>query len=338
MDDQKTIHDIAVYAAYCNNKEVLKYSASGGIAAALCIYTVKKGGYIAGVTYTDDYLDAEYILTNDLKDISRIQGSKYIKAKTNNIYIRVKEKLEDGEHVLFTGLPCNVAALKSVLKKDYENLITCELICNGPTKTQIHREYIKHLEEKYDSTISSFSVRYKKFGWPTPYLRAVFRNGKVFEEQFYSTEYGYAFRLCGYDGCYQCKYKGDNRAGDLMIGDFWGAGKRDCFWNRYGVSAVLVHTEKANQLLKSVDCITLFDSSFERVVSRNKRIMTPLARTHERDRFNTLLDEVGLFAAVKQVMPTKRRVKMRIKAFTPPAFRWVFEKFYDFYNTNSHFK
>ena len=103
------------------------------------------------------------------------------------------------------------------------------LICHGPTSAKVHEEYVEWLEKRYRSRIKAFSVRYKEKGWTPPYLRAEFENGQVFMKPFYETEYGMAFAVMARESCYRCPFKGENRRGDIMIGDFWGASESDPF-------------------------------------------------------------------------------------------------------------
>ena len=43
----------------------------------------------------------------------------------------LKEDLQKGKKVLFTGTACQIAAIKGFLSKDYEKLITCDVVCHG---------------------------------------------------------------------------------------------------------------------------------------------------------------------------------------------------------------
>ena len=325
---QNQIEELKVYAAFCSNKLLLENSASGGVATALSVDVIKSGGYVAGVSYTSDFHDAEYILVNDLETLKKLQGSKYIRAKLNGIYEKVKNLLESGIYVLFIGLPCNIAGLKKYCKKDYQNLLTCELICDGPTKTEVHKQYIEYLEKKNGSKLDSFSVRHKKYGWPVSYLRAEFENGKVFSEEFYFTEYGYAFQLNKYEGCFNCQYKGLNYVGDLMIGDFWGAKDTDVFWNSDGISAILVRNERADKFLKSVHSLVLFEENYERVVPNNKRIILPNENTRDRQEFSKCFNKDGLFLSVNKMMPRSRKMIIKIKRLCPSNIRRLVELLY----------
>lgn len=328
MNQQNKFDDLKVYAAFCSDKSVLKSCASGGVATVLSMSVIKSGGYVAGVSYTSDFRDAEYILVNKLEDLKTLKGSKYIRAKLNGIFGKIQSLLDNGIFVLFTGLPCNIAGLKKYLKTDYQNLLTCELICDGPTKTDVHKQYVEYIEKKYKSKLRSFSVRYKKYGWPIPYLLAEFENGKVLSEEFYFTEYGYAFQYIKYDNCFNCQFKGSDCMGDLMIGDFWGVKDTDSFWNSDGVSAILVKNRKADIFLKSVHNLVLFEENYERVVSKNERIILPCKNTKDRQAFSKEFVENGLFLTVNKLMPRSKRIVIRIKRLLPLKIRQLVELVY----------
>lgn len=290
-------HDIAVYAAYLDDSTKLLQSASGGVATALSEYILSQGGYVAGVAYSDDFRKAEYRIIHDSAELPRLKGSKYIDCDKKGIYSRIEKLLHDGETVLFFGLPCTVAALYKSLGSRPHNLITCELICHGPTYPKVHTDYIDALEAQHHSKIVDFSVRYKAGSWTPSCLYAKFENGDIFQKPFSQTEYGFAFFLLGKPGCYSCKFKGNNRQGDLMVGDFWGATAEDPFWNPFGVSCVFAETEKGHSLLKATPGMTLFPTTFERAVEENPLVIVPRKHKPQRDEFADLLEQHGLMGA-----------------------------------------
>lgn len=57
-------------------------------------------------------------------------------------YREVKRFLKEGKKVLFTGLPCQIAGLNLFLKKEYTNLITVDLICEGVPSPKLWRKYL----------------------------------------------------------------------------------------------------------------------------------------------------------------------------------------------------
>ena len=55
-------HDVAVYGSYLEDESKLLQSASGGAATALSEFMLAEGGYVAGVAYSKDFYNAEYII------------------------------------------------------------------------------------------------------------------------------------------------------------------------------------------------------------------------------------------------------------------------------------
>lgn len=307
-------HDLAAYAAYLTDDDELLACSSGGVATALARTVIAQGGHVAGVAWCDDFSGARYEIAHDLAGVERLKGTKYIDAEKGTIYKDVQALLEQGERVLFVGLPCTVAALHTFLKKDYDSLLTVELICHGPTDSKVHRDYTAFLQEKYQSRLVDFSVKRKRGGWTPGYLYAAFENGQEFCENFYHTEYGYAFSVMAKVACYTCPFRGDNRTGDLMIGDFWGAVSEDPFWNAKGVSAVLVHSEKGHAWLQAADGLRLYETTVARVLQKNQNVVRPRAKRPETDRFTRLLAEHDLFYAVKHSKRWTTRLKAMIKS------------------------
>ncbi len=306
-------HDIAAYAGYVEDTQELLSCSSGGVATALARQMLRRGGYVAGVTYSPDFKEAVYAVTDRWEDLDKFKGSKYCAVRMGTVYADVKALLEAGESVLFIGLPCGVAGLRRYLKEDYDTLVTAELICHGPTPAKVHRQYVEHLEQQFGSPLTDFSVKRKKGAWTPGYLYAAFENGAVYERPFYHTEYGYAFATLAGKACYSCQFRGNNRTGDLMLGDFWGATEEDPFWNKAGVSSVLVHTEKGRELLLETEDLRLFDTTFHRVAAGNPNIIKPRGDRPNRAKFEQLLDSHGLMYAAEHSKPFLSRVKAKFK-------------------------
>lgn len=153
------------------------------------------------------------------------------------------EKLESGLTVLFTGLGCDVAALKSFLKArntDTSKLFTIDLICYGPTLQEVHRQYIETLEQKYKSRIINFTysngvsvfiVRTEKF---EELIRSIDTNQFLLREadvEFVINNNRMFFRgrenVSGYESfCEDLKHVGLHRA---IVNHYWGQKVLSCF-------------------------------------------------------------------------------------------------------------
>lgn len=324
MFDEFEKHCIQAFGGFVDNKNQLLSCSSGGIATALSTQIINGGGYVAGVKYTSNFRDVEYYLTNDLNDLNLFKNSKYIDARIDIIYKQIKKILDEGKVVLFVGLPCKVAALKILLKNNYENLITCELICHGPTYKEVHIQFIDYLEKKYKSKIVDFNIRKKYNSWDNVYTFAKFENGKTFIKKYEKTMFRKAFKMYSINRCYNCKFKGNNRVGDIQIGDFWGYDKTKNYYNDCGTSAILVHTDKGLKFLKNNNYISLFTVSFEEVVKSNQSIIHSHKKNKYYDRFKSNFDRKGLKYAIKKMYPINYYIKKLCPKFIKKAIKKLY--------------
>ena len=115
-----------------------------------------------------------------------MRGSKYVQSRIGRTYRQAKEFLESGRPVLFSGTPCQIRGLKLFLAKEYENLLTVDLVCHGVPSPEIWRQYLhetiarkgfKHTNSELRSTsqITGINFRDKTTGWQSYSLRFSFR-------------------------------------------------------------------------------------------------------------------------------------------------------------------
>lgn len=284
-----------IYAASYKDNDVLKNSSSGGIFTALYKYILSQKGYVVGVKYNEDMV-AEYAMADNEKDCEKFRGSKYVAASINGLRKDIKEKLEKGKKVLFTGNPCQIKALKTYLNKDYDNLYLVEIICHGVPSPKVFRLYIKYLEEKYKSKVVDFKFRDKEKGWATKNLstiRVIFEDGREVTEFAKYNNFNRAF-LNNYilrPGCHNCELTGNDGLADMTIGDFWGIesvmpqyAKRQ----KNGISIIKINTEKGNSLFENIsEKLEYYMSNYKEGYRSNHKS----AVTLNENRFN-LMEEV----------------------------------------------
>ena len=251
------------YSASLNRSDLLQRSASGGAAYGLGIAHLLSGGVVYGVAYSEGYQAAEYVRVSTVEELSRLQDTKYFHAAEDSkarLFSQVAEDLRAGWLVLVIGLPCEIAALRKLFGEN-EKLILVELFCHGVTSSAVHRRYIK--TKTKGKMVVTFSVKNKQEGWKkNSLIRIEMDDGTVFHEPFYSSDYGYAFTNLSRRSCYECHYKGDQRVADISIGDYWGVLLTGKSYNKNGVSAIQVHTEKGQKLLLQCnDCLKMAEIS-----------------------------------------------------------------------------
>lgn len=252
------------FASWTKNKELLMKSSSGGVFAQIADEFISQGGYVAGASISG--VDVYHILINDLNDLNRLQGSKYIQSVTTGIYKDVLSKLNDGEKVLFTGTPCQVAGILNFIpKKLWNNLYTIDLICHGvPSRNDLSLYLTNH--DTIITQIVSFRDKTWKYGYA---MTLTDEDGnKVQDENNYFYDSFNANKTLRWS-CYNCPFKdGLQRLSDITLGDFWGA-KRFNEQKTKGLSLAIVHTIKGHRLFKSSD-LHKEEISWEECLPKNK--------------------------------------------------------------------
>ena len=239
------------FAAKRKNIKKLMQSQSGGIFSVLAEKIIKNKGVVYGVESIG--FDIKYCRIKKIAELSRIKKSKYVHSTINNIIEDVERDLLKGSLVLFSGLPCQVAALHSYLAKknvNMEKLLLVDLICHGSINNKVFIDYIEMLTNIHEKKIHSFIFRNKDFGWHSDSssykVENHFFRDDSFSKLFYSD---YALT----DLCYDCPYSSINRIGDISLGDCWSIKKvNSSFEYKKGVSLVLINSTKGYNFFSSI--------------------------------------------------------------------------------------
>lgn len=283
-----------VYAAVSGDTDV-RESASGGLFASFAQAVIADGGAVYGcvMEYEDGKLWPRHICITEQQDLIRLKGSKYVQSDLGDSYRDVQRRLTDGQTVLFSGTPCQVAGLKGFLRKDFENLFTLDIICHGVPSVKLFQDYIAFEEKKRSVKVTSFRFRDKSQGWKL-YGSMILDNGQIIyfepEESSYYQMFlnSYTYR----ENCYTCPYASDHRAGDITIGDFWcielvhpellaeNGGPLD---HEKGASCLIVNNEKGYALLKRYGTgIRRWKSNYENASKYNRQLVAPSYMKSER--------------------------------------------------------
>ena len=270
------------YAMMASN-EIRMKSSSGGFFTLAAEYVLAKGGYVCGAVLNSD-MTVEHILTNELIDLDRMRGSKYMQSNAFGCYPKIKELLNKGKLVLFTGCPCQVAGLRSFLNKQFDNLITIDLICHSVSSTKIFNKYYRDVLS--GKPLSKYTFREKEsYGW-VPTINAYFADGsrytKLGTKDYYYRAISPLSLICS-RSCSDCQFAHVPRQGDLTIGDFWGIDKYNrAFNDRKGTSVVLINNNLGSKLYSEISkkCILSEKVPLQIAINGNPRI----SRTNKCDK------------------------------------------------------
>jgi len=239
------------YSLVANDTETLKESTSGGAFTVFSDVILSEGGIVIGAVMENDFT-VRHILTTSFETRNRMRGSKYVQSDVSEIYKETRESLKKGQHVLFSGTPCQCAALRSYLGKDYDNLIVVDFLCHGVPNNKMFKEHIEYLNAYYRIPSVGFSFRNKTYGWDSyNNNNNNLSNGKTKIKWINQIYYNFfVSNLSLRPACHRCPYRSLHRPSDITIADFWGIEKLTGHKNRDGVSLVMTHSEKGLELVK----------------------------------------------------------------------------------------
>lgn len=245
-----------VYAVQSRDEEVLKKSQSGGAFAELAKSILNSGGAAYGAAF-NDLFEVCHIRIDSVNQLHRLQGSKYVQSKTEDIFEKVKNDLDNDLKVLFSGTPCQVAALYSYLGQRRESLYTVDIVCHGVMPPTLWKEYIDRMTDKYGE-IACADFRDKYYGWKSHNETFVIGGQKIKKNVYRKIFYK---NILLRPSCYSikkdryitaCKYAGTSRVSDITIGDFWGIqSETGVFKNsNLGISLCIVNTQSGIRLFE----------------------------------------------------------------------------------------
>ena len=286
-NSREGVWPIKCYASWITDKAKRSLCASGGIGTILGEYVILyKHGVVYGTAYDEDFTP-RVTYTETLEGLEKFKGSKYVQSIVGgNTYKEVREFLKKGRFVLFIGTPCQIAGLKSFLKRDYDNLISVDLICHGTSPTRYFTEEISHIVEEtgiknlcdirfrgnddnnhclslWDLIIGRKSNNFALTLWHV--VDGVKK--RCYRRSAYTNHYlgGFLLGVTLRENCYSCKYATPERISDITIGDFIGLGKKVVFrHSTHNVSSVTLNTVKAKIFYQELSAEMLELTNIER--------------------------------------------------------------------------
>lgn len=243
-----------VWSAWNLDQNIRKQSSSGGVFNELALSIIKRNGVVYGAAF-DQKFRLQHKAAFSIEEVKPMMGSKYVQSEIMDTFLEIRSFLNKGILVLYSGTPCQIAALKSFLGEDCKNLVTCDVICHGVASPGVFKSYIDQLEEKNHSKIVEYLFRKKISSWKNFHNSIKYLNGYCQEELHYENFFmkGYLANLFLRPVCYNCKYSTIYRASDITLGDFWGIWKyKPEFGSELGISALIANTDKGLQIINKL--------------------------------------------------------------------------------------
>ncbi len=314
----------AAYAAQINDEAALKDSTSGGLFTAFAREAFRRDGVVYGCVWDDEYHAVIRKAENE-EEIKPMRGSKYVWSWAGDAFPEIKAYLESGRTVLFTGLPCQAAGLKSYLKKNYDNLLLVDCLCSGAPSPMALDLYLDTICKKEDRKNLNLKFRDKDPYGVGVHITYTGKKKRIKKGEHIRNPYYWSFytRLVDRESCYQCPYGSGDRVSDITIGDFWGISEyHQEFKVRDGVSALLVNSDKGKQFLAGLtpglnlsetDPMNIAKENNLFIGNRKRNIHKPLNRAD----FFSVLKEKGWKAAERRFLFTKGRMLRMVYTALP---------------------
>jgi coenzyme F420-reducing hydrogenase beta subunit len=243
-----------VYAVRHKDIREVETSRSGAMFIAVSDYILENNGVVYGVGYTDHFRVVHKRAETKLER-NEFKGSKYVQSDINGTFELIKNDLQSGRLVLFSGTPCQTAGLYSYLEKvNTEKLYVCDIVCHGAPSPFVWRDYLTYIEAKYKDRITKVEFRDKQLGWTAHFESFLLKkkNKKVTKRTFTGLFYKHIMLR---PSCGKCKYTNFKRPSDITLADYWGWQKISSDFNAddLGVSLVLLNTQKGKIVFEKVN-------------------------------------------------------------------------------------
>ena len=310
--------NIKYYAAQLKNNQDLLQVSSGGAFWALAQAILEVNGVVYGAAQVK-VGKVQHIRATTIAEAEKIRRSKYLQSDIGWCYRSVRNDLELGVSVLFSGTGCQVAGLYGFLKKKYSNLYTCEVVCHGVPSAKIWDIYQKEKEISVGSSMESVVFRDKSQGWSRNQYEIVYKNGLI-EKEFsikHAFHAGYLQGLFYRPSCGVCPFAKLPRIADITLADYWRyQGLLRPKGEDLGVSLVVVNNCQGEMLLRKAGKFLKVELADEQnAISSCRHLSHIPSENQKREVFiDTVLEEGYHVAAERYIhMSLWRRLKNKIK-------------------------
>lgn len=272
-----------VLALYSKDDATVRSSSSGGVFGELAVHVLDGGGCVFGAVARDGRI--YHTRADRPEEVEPMKGSKYVQSDVGDCYRQARRELAHGRQVLFTGTPCQVAAVRTFVgPRLAEGLLTAEVVCHGVPPVALWARCLR-LAGIAPADVDTVRFRYTE-AWN--YRTRVRTRGGQWRDLFFAPDvYMKLFmRAMTYKPvCYGCPFARLPRYADFTLGDFWGIASSATFRvNRRGTSVLLLNTARAAEVFGAVaDRFVAEERDLREAVAQNPNIERPTQRPAGRE-------------------------------------------------------
>ncbi len=293
-----------------SNEEIRKDSTSGGIFTAIGEFVIKNNGIVYGASFDDNFV-VNHIGVESTDELSKFRKSKYVQSNQNNCFKEIKQYLDNGKLVCYSGTPCQVGGLRAYLRKDYENLILVDIMCHSVPSPLVFEKYKRYILKKMNANkILNINFRDKnKYGYKYSMMTVETDNG-IYSQGIDTDPYLRAFfsDTSIRPSCYNCHFKTMKRVSDLTIWDCFNINEIDkSFDDDKGTTRILVQSEKGEKLLENLDNVRLKELDINIATKKVKEMTNSVNYNNKRKKFFENINDDNVF---EKYYPTNFKTKI----------------------------
>lgn len=283
------------YLAWSKDDHIHYESSSGGLAIEICSQTIEDGGFVCGCVWDKDF-NAIIKVINGKDELRLIQGSKYVQSYIpQETFNEIKSRCKNGQHGVFIGVPCQVAAVKNQMGGG-KNLLFIDLLCRGGCSPSALKQHLSSLKRKcHIHNLTDVRFRGGKHDctltlWDNE--RLLYKGPQFVDEYFYSFMKHGLLR----DSCYSCNFAQRNRVSDLTLADFWGIDS-DFVKDKHilnGTNVLIVHTAFGARCFESIKPrLELYKRDINEAIAGNDTLREPTPPPSDRNLILTNIRKYG---------------------------------------------
>lgn len=241
--NESTIYQVANKSA-----EILLRSQCGGVFTTVSDYVLKQNGVVYGAIIDNNDFAVKHVRASDKNTRDLMCGSKYVQSLIERkIYETLESDLNNGKYVLFTGTPCQCAAVRKNYGK-YKNLIILDFICHGVPTPELWGRYLKHISEKHNAMITKAMFRNKRCRKVGNHTESYWSDDNT---EYLENDYAALFysHLAHRDTCFECQFANSNRYSDLTMGGFL---EPSDFEAEFDSSMLIINTIKGRKVFEEI--------------------------------------------------------------------------------------
>lgn len=271
-----------------NDPIVLKESTSGGFFTALSKWVIEQGGVVFGAAYDKDFV-IKHRYVDNVDDLKIFRNSKYTQSVIGTTFKQVKEFLNEGRWVCFSGTPCQLEGLHKFLKKDYEKLVKIDIICHACPSPLVFRKFIEYQSNRLAIEPTNIKFRDKIYGYKYSVM-SMYSGDKICYKEGIDTDImlrAFFNNLSPRPSCFACPSKKRYRVTDFTMWDCFDVEKfSKQLDNDKGVTRIVMHTAKAESIWNAVKQQGSFtEISADDAVRGVKEMVTSFEANPRRDEF-----------------------------------------------------